>query len=194
MNFYNKNKTLVIVSGSLLGIGILLYFLKKISKSSNSSKPSKSIVIGDSQSINISKNNNVAKIISEEQSEKSLWKSGQNLNWLKNAVSKYPKSSDIGNVVISIGTNGGYNKNEDISGLFSALKTTFPKADFYAVKGSWGWGNIKNVTEDRVNDYYAKFKSEGAQIIKTPIGKTDNPHTNLPIYKIIGKEIEQALK
>jgi hypothetical protein len=156
--------------------------------------PLKSIVIGDSVSILISKNNSVAKILGTSQTEKNLWKSGINLNWLKTAVKKHPITSNVGNVVVSIGANGGYNPKEDVAGLISIINKTFPKAKIYIVKGSWGWGNIKSVTESRVNTYYDKFKKLGATIIPTPIGKTSNPHTNLPVYKIIGKEIDKAIK
>lgn len=156
--------------------------------------PTKSIVIGDSVSIFISKNNSFAKIIGTEQTEKNLWKSGIDLNWLKKAVEKYPVSENIKNVVVSIGANGGYNSKEDIAGLFNSLKRTFPNAKFYVVKGSWGWGNIKSVTESKVNTYYDKFKKLGVSIIPTPIGKTSNPHTNLPVYKVIGKEINETIK
>lgn len=191
MNFFQKHKEVLILSGTILGVGILLYALQSFKKAT---KPSKSIVIGDSVSIWVSKNNSVAKVLSKEQSESTLWKSGINLNWLKTAVSKFPTSNEIGNVIVSIGANGGYNKNEDIKGLMEALKKTFSKADFYIVKGSWGWGNIKSVTEARVNEYYALFEKAGAKVIKTPVGKTDNPHVNLPVYSVIGKEIEEAIQ
>ena len=191
MSFFQKNKEVLIFTGTMLGIGILFYVLQSFKKSN---KPSKSIVIGNSVSIWVSKNNSVAKVLSPEESEKTLWKTGINVSWLKTAVSKYPTSNDIGNVVVSIGANSGYNKDEDIKGLMDVLKKTFPKADFFIVKGSWGWGNIKSVSEARINEYYALFTEEGAKVIKTGVGKTDNPHTNLPVYKIIGKEIESAIK
>jgi len=191
MNFFKKNREIFLFSTVFLGVGVLAYLLHSFKKEN---RPKKAIVIGDSVSILISKNNDKAKILGSEQSEKTLWKSGMNLNWLKNAIAKFPFSNDIGNVVISIGANGGYNKNEDISGLFDALQKTFPKAKFYAVKGSWGWGNIKDVSETRVNEYYDKFKEQGATIIKTPIGKTKNPHVDLAVYKTIGQEIDSILK
>jgi flavodoxin len=191
MSFFKKNREVFLFSAVFLGVGVLAYLLHSFKKENRANK---SIVIGDSVSILISKNNAKAKILGSEQSEKNLWKSGMNLNWLKNAVAKFPFSNDIGNVVISIGANGGYNKNEDISGLFDALQKTFPNAQFYAVKGSWGWGNIKDVTEARVNEYYDKFKEQGAIIIKTPIGKTKNPHVDLAVYKTIGQEINNTIK
>lgn len=191
MSFFKKNREILLFTAVFISVGALAYLLNSFKKIT---RPNKSIVIGDSVSILISKNNDIAKILDTEQSEKTLWKSGMNLNWLKNAVKKFPISKEIGNVVISIGANGGYSLNEDISGLFEALRRTFPNAKFYAVKGSWGWGNIKGITENQVNNYYEKFKQQGAIIFKTPIGKTNNPHVNLPIYKTIGKEINNELK
>jgi hypothetical protein len=203
----SKNKLILGVISALSIFIIIRYFNNKsendLKENENNNdeklededkKPLKSIVIGDSVSSLISKNNSVAKIIGTSQTEKNLWKSGIHLKWLKDAVEKYPVTSNVGNVVVSIGANGGYNPKEDIAGLLSALKKTFPKAKFYIVKGSWGWGNIKSVTEDKVKVYYDKFKKLGATIIPTPIGKTSNPHTNLPIYKVIGKEIDKAIK
>jgi len=202
----NSNNKLIL--GLLSAVSILLivrYFHNKsktnsenISDNINESETEnilspKSIVIGDSQSIFISNNNSIAKIIGTEETEKNLWKSGIDLNWLEKAVEKYPISENVKNVVVSIGANGGYNPKENIAGLLTSLKRTFPNSKFYVVKGSWGWGNIKSVTESRVNTYYDIFKKLGVTVILTPIGKTSNPHTNLPVYKVIGKEIEKAI-
>jgi hypothetical protein len=203
----NSNNKLIL--GLLSAVSILLivrYFHNKSQTNSQSIldginesetekiAPTKSIVIGDSQSVFISNNNSIAKIIGTEQTEKNLWKSGIDLNWLKKAVEKYPVSENVKNVVLSIGANGSYSPKENIAGLLSSLKITFPNAKFYIVKGSWGWGNIKSVTESRVNTYYDIFKKLGAVVIPTPIGKTTNPHTNLPVYKVIGKEINEVIK
>lgn len=202
----NSNNKLIL--GLLSAVSILLivrYFHNKsktnsenISDNINESETEnilspKSIVIGDSQSIFISNNNSIAKIIGTEETEKNLWKSGIDLNWLKKAVEKYPVSENVKNVVVSIGANGGYNPKENIAGLLTSLKKTFPNAKFYIVKGSWGWGNIKSVTESRVNTYYDTFKKLGVTVIPTPIGKTSNPHTDLPIYKVIGKDIYKQI-
>jgi len=191
MSFLKKNRDVLLFSTVFIGVGVLAYLFHSFKKNTY---PKKSIVIGDSVSNLIAKNTSTAKVLGAEQSEKTLWKSGMNLNWLKNAVAKYPVSNDIGNVIISIGANGGYNQNEDISGLFDALNKTFPNAKLYAVKGSWGWGNIKNITEKQVNDYYEQFRNRKAIIIKTPIGKTNNPHVNLSVYKTIGQEIDSIIK
>ena len=125
--------------------------------------------------------------------ENVLWKGGMGLSWLKGAVSKYPITKDVKNIVINIGTNGGFNINDNVSGLMDELKRVFPNADFYVVKGSWGWGGNKNKTVSQVDNYYQKFKDEGANVLKTAIGSVKDPHGNLPIYKEIGKEIDDLL-
>ena len=125
--------------------------------------------------------------------ENVLWKGGMGLKWLKDAVTKYPVSNDVKNLVINIGTNGGFNANEYIAGLIKELKRVFPKSKFYAVKGSWGWGGNKSITEQKVNAYYDKFKNNGVIILNTAIGSVTDPHGNLPIYKQIGKEIDNQI-
>jgi len=153
----------------------------------------KNIIVGDSQTPFIAKNTTKAIILSSEGSEEALWKGGKNLSWLRDAVKKYKESPDINSVIINIGTNGGFSKKDDVNGLFEALKKTFPNADFFAVKGSWGWGGNKDKTEQMVNEYYNLFAEKGAKIIEPAIGKVQDPHGNLPIYSEIGKSIDKAL-
>jgi hypothetical protein len=73
------------------------------------------------------------------------------------------------------------------------LEKTFPKANFYVVQGSWGWGGNKDTKESEVERYYNVFKNQGAKIINTPIGKVSDPHGNLKIYETIGREIDSKL-
>ncbi len=153
----------------------------------------KNIIVGDSQTPFIAKNTTKAIILSSEGSEEVLWKGGKNLSWLRDAVKKYKESPDINAVIINIGTNGGFSKKDDVNGLFEALKKTFPNADFFAVKGSWGWGGNKDKTEQMVNEYYNLFAEKGAKVIEPAIGKVQDPHGNLPIYSEIGKSIDKAL-
>jgi len=153
----------------------------------------KNIIVGDSQTPFIAKNTTKAIILSSEGSEEALWKGGKNLSWLRDAVKKYKESPDINSVIINIGTNGGFSKKDDVNGLFEALKKTFPNADFFAVKGSWGWGGNKDKTEQMVNEYYNLFAEKGAKVIEPAIGKVQDPHGNLPIYSEIGKSIDKAL-
>jgi hypothetical protein len=153
----------------------------------------KNIIIGDSQVPYIDMNTEKASRLSTKGGEESLWLGGVGLSWLKNAVKKYKTDNSVKNVIISIGTNGGFNTNEDISDLFDNLEKTFPKANFYVVQGSWGWGGNKNVTQSEVDRYYRVFKNQGATIIEPAFGKVSDPHNNLPVYKEIGKKIDSKI-
>jgi hypothetical protein len=166
---------------------------KKISSSEDSKIENKNIIIGDSQVPYIDMNTDKASRISTKGSEESLWLGGIGVSWLKNAVKKYETDDTVKNVIISIGTNGGFNTNDDISGLFDNLEKTFPKADFYVVQGSWGWGGNKDTKESNVEKYYNVFKNQGAKIIDPAIGKVSDPHGNLAIYKKIGEKIDSKL-
>jgi len=166
---------------------------KKSFSSENSKIENKNIIIGDSQVPYIDNKTDKASRISTKGSEESLWLGGIGVSWLKNAVKKYETDDTVKNVIISIGTNGGFNTNDDISGLFDNLEKTFPKANFYVVQGSWGWGGNKDTKESNVERYYNVFKNQGAKIINTPIGKVSDPHGNLKIYETIGREIDSKL-
>jgi hypothetical protein len=169
--------------------------IEKVAKSESleTNSEDKNIIIGDSQVPYIDMNTEKAGRISAKGGEESLWLGGVGLSWLKNAVKKYKTDNTVKNVIISIGTNGGFNTNEDISDLFDNLKKTFPKANFYVVQGSWGWGGNKDVTQSEVDRYYKVFKNQGATIIEPAIGKVSDPHNNLPVYKEIGKKIDSKL-
>jgi hypothetical protein len=153
----------------------------------------KKILIGDSQTPFVDRNSTKFSRISEKGSENSLWKGGMGLKWLRDAVANYPTDKSVSHVAICIGTNGGFNSNDDVNGLFQNLKRAFPNAKFYAIKGSWGWGGNVNVTESKVNAYYQKFADNGATIIPTAIGKVNDPHGNLPVYAIIGRELDNLV-
>ena len=200
----NENKILkgVGIVLAIVGSFVLISFIYKKIKNSNSknlenkdnnNSATKSIIIGDSQTPFIAKQSQKIKMLGNVGGENVLWKGGMGLKWLKDAVTKYPVSNDVKNVVINIGTNGGFNANEDIAGLINELKRVFAKSKFYAVKGSWGWGGNKSITEQKVNAYYDKFKNNGVIILNTAIGSVTDPHGNLPIYKQIGKEIDNEI-
>lgn len=177
--------------GGGIVLAIALYLILKDRK--KSPKNIKGIIIGDSQSPYIAKQSQKAKLLGQTGNESNLWKVGQNLNWLVSALKNYPTSKDITHVVISIGTNGGFNIKDNITGLISELKRAFPNANLLAVKGSWGWGGNKNKTEKDIDAYYSKFSNLGVEVIKTPIGAIE-PHGDKPVYKIIGKEIDNLIK
>ena len=194
-----KTRTKVIIAiTSALAIGVSIFLIIKSRKKEVKSKSkevdkSKNYVIGDSQTPLIDKNSQKVSKIGEEGNKANLWQGGKGLIWLKEAVDEYPESKDVNSIVINIGTNGGFNANENIQGLIDSIKTKFPNANLYAVKGSWGWGGNKDVTQQKVDAYYDKFSKLGVELIPTAIGVTDNPHRNLPVYAQIGREIDERI-
>jgi hypothetical protein len=122
----------------------------------------------------------------------SLWKAGIGVKKLTLMVLYYKTSPEIKNIVLCIGTNDGF-QNQNIKDLFTIVKRTFPNATIYTIKGSWGWGNNKRITQQKVNKYYKQYEQEGAIILDPAIGK-HNPHHDLPVYKTIGKKLDSILK
>ena len=186
------NLTYYYIGGALL-IGAVLYIVYSFSRNKNKSKGKRAIIIGDSQTPFIAKQSQKVKMLGKVGGENVLWKGGQNLDWLLNAVKKYPVTEDVGYVVINIGTNGGFNLKENISGLVSEIKRVFPNSTLLGVKGSWGWGGNSNKTENDVNKYYNKFAELGVKIMPTPIGPVE-PHSDRPSYKQIGKELDNVIE
>ncbi|NDC96182.1 hypothetical protein EB077_12815, partial [bacterium] len=112
-----KAKKIILISVfSAVVIGLSAYLIFRKKKKGMVDK-AKNYVIGDSQTPFIDKNSSKVSRISETSGEESLWKGGMGLNWLKESVGKYPESPDVNSIVINIGTNGGFNANEDIQGL-----------------------------------------------------------------------------
>jgi hypothetical protein len=177
-------------------------FMKKFEEIFSKNKPKKlqpskddlpeNIVIGDSQSPYVSNGSDSFELISTQGSESSLWLGGKTLSWLLSAVKKHPGSDNVKNIAICIGTNGAFNSGDDISGLVSELESKFPNAKLFVVQGSWGWGGLKNMTEKKVRDYYKKFENNGVAVIEPPIGKIE-PHGNKPVYKVIGKKLDNSI-
>jgi hypothetical protein len=152
----------------------------------------KSIIIGDSQTPFVDNASEKVSRISTTSGMSSLWQGGKTVSWLILALEKYSTDSTVGNVVLCIGTNGGYSSKDNIEKLITLTKEKFPNSKLYAVQGSWGWGGIKDVTETKVRNYYKKYEELGVVIVEPPIGKIE-PHGNKPIYKVIGKELDSLL-
>ena len=150
------------------------------------------IVIGDSQTPYVANGSADFELISSKGSEDSLWLGGKTLSWLLSAVKKHKGSSKVKNIAIVIGTNGNFNTNDDISGLITELESKFPNANLYVVQGSWGWGGLKNTTEQKVRKYYQEFKDLGVTVIEPPIGNIE-PHGNKPVYKKIGANLDSLV-
>ena len=163
---------------------------QKPTTKSDKSATSTNIIIGDSQTGLVSRNSSKVQLVDE------LQEGGKGVGWLRDQVAAYPVSPKVKNVVLCIGTNGGYHsKGSAEAGLFTALRKTFPMAKIYAVQGSWGWGSyLKNpVTEKQVRAYYInQYQSRGAILIEPPIGSGE-PHVNKPIYRDIGAAIDANL-
>jgi hypothetical protein len=201
----DRTKKIILISvGVALIVGLSVAFVvkkrkgkKEVDSNENNvtinTNKNKNYIIGDSQTPFIDRNSTKASVIKEKGGEDALWKGGMGLKWLKGAVEKYPISTDVNSIIINIGTNGGFNTNDDINGLVSVVKQKFPNASLFVVKGSWGWGGNKNVTEEKVNIYYNKFKDLGVKIIEPAIGKVKDPHGNLPVYAKIGAEIDRKI-
>ena len=132
--------------------------------------------------------------INKKGGESSLWLGGMSVIWLIGALKKYPVDNNVENVIISMGTNGGFGKylKYDVSELFELLEKKFPSADFIVVQGAWGFGPLKNIKDDDVKKYYQKYKNEGATVVEPPIGNNE-PHGDIPIYKKIAKVIDGML-
>ncbi len=159
----------------------------------HNSLPLKNIIIGDSQTPFVDWGSESFNLISKTSGQSSLWQGGITLDWLLKAVKKYPVDSTVTNLAIVIGTNGLFNKNDNIIELITECKFKFPNAKLYVVQGSWGWGGVSNKTESQVKDYYKKFSELGVQVVEPPIGKIE-PHGKKPIYKIIGKSLDSLVK
>jgi uncharacterized protein (UPF0333 family) len=187
-----KNISRVLIVILIIVVIYFIYSFAEKNTSSNKSKGKRAIIIGDSQTPFIAKQSEKVKMLGQIGGEDVLWKGGQNLNWLLNAVKKYPVTKDVGYVVINIGTNGGFNIKDNILGLVNEIKRVFPNATLLGVKGSWGWGGNINKTEKQVNDYYNEFAKLGVKIIPTPIGAVE-PHGDRPSYKKIGKELDSFI-
>jgi hypothetical protein len=146
---------------------------------------SQNIIIGDSQTPYIDLNSRkIEKCV-------GLWKKGINVPNLTKMVQNHKVSPEIKNVVVCIGTNDCY-IDLGINKLFKSIHRTFPNAKIYVVQGSWGWGGVKHIKYDKVKKYYNRYEELGGTIIEPPIGKGD-PHHNSPVYKEIGKVIDNIL-
>lgn len=117
------------------------------------------------------------------------------VKWLLDAVSDYPTNNKIKNVIVVIGTNGGFNRYDNIKGLVKELRRAFPSANLHAVQGSWGWGNNKGISTSKVKEYYDRFREEGVNVIDPAIGQVNDPHiSSLPIYNEIANNIDRSIQ
>jgi len=173
----------------------LLSVINRVPVSNHSVTPTtqcSNIIIGDSQSPYVDWGSEEFKLINSKPGSSSLWEGGKTLTWLLSAVKAYKIDTTVCNVAICIGTNGGFNKKDNISGLVNELHVKFPKAKLFVIQGSWGWGGVSNKTESTVRAYYSEFEKLGVTIVEPPIGKIE-PHGKKPIYQTIGKNLDNLI-
>jgi len=143
------------------------------------------IIIGDSQTPYVDRNSKkVERVV-------GLWKGGIDVPVLTKMVQGYKVSLNVQNVFLCIGTNDLY-VDKGIEKLFKSIWITFPNAKIYIIQGSWGWGGVTHTKYDKIKNYYKRYQELGGTIIEPPIGKGD-PHCNCPVYKEIGKVIDNIL-
>lgn len=146
------------------------------------------ILIGDSQTFYIKKHTK------EVHQKKSLCKVGIGVTTLNKLLQREKITGNITNVVVSIGVNDYYKTSEnELNTLQKLLKRKYPNARIYVIKGSRGWGNVKNLTERDVGNYYNWFREHKMYVLKNSIGKGD-PHRDSYNYRKIGKELDSLIK
>lgn len=146
------------------------------------------ILIGDSQTFYIKKHTK------EVHQKKSLCKVGIGVNTLNKLLQREKITGNIENVVVSIGVNDYYKTSKNVlNTLQKLLKRKYPNARIYVIKGSRGWGNVKNLTERDVDNYYNWFSEHKMYVLKNSIGKGD-PHRDSYNYRKIGKELDSLIK
>lgn len=140
------------------------------------------ILIGDSQTYLLAKHSTKIKRVSK------LSQPGIGVVQLTQKVRLYPVSPHVKSVSICIGVNDGY-KDKGIQQLVVRLKNTFPNAHFYIIQGSWSWGTVRRISQNKVYNYYKQFPGI---LIYPAIGKGD-PHRDKKVYRIIMKNLESRI-
>ncbi|UTG66785.1 hypothetical protein J2O02_18350 (plasmid) [Elizabethkingia anophelis] len=143
-----------------------------------------SYVIGDSQSFLLAENSVHTKIFP------TLSKVGIGVSELNQMLEQSPVHEEVKNIFISIGVNDNY-FDKGINKLITNLERVFPNSYLFAIKGSYGWGNVKNVNTQtpRYIEYYNKFKKVKIYVIEKDVGYGD-PHQNKAAYAQIGDFID----
>jgi hypothetical protein len=157
----NKTKRFIFIT---LGLGALIVYASKIF--GNNYSINKNIIIGDSHAVMIgSKIKNINVPI-------ELARRGWNVSNLINALNSYPISNNVSKVFLSIGTNSGYNKNDNIENLVNIIYNKFPNAKLYVFKGSYGWSErFENPNaENDLIPYYNRFKKLNAIVLNNGLG------------------------
>jgi len=160
------------------------------------------LLIGDSQTPDVDAKSNKFSRLKPTGGPGSLWQSGWTAINMKDDINNFPVSSQVKNVALCVGTNGGFGKfmNDDVPGLMAAVKSKFPSAKIFVIQGSWGWTavpgttGLKNITEAEVDAYYRKYTNLGATLINPKIGYyPSHPDYRTPSFALIGKNLDNAI-
>lgn len=178
----------------LVSVGIVYTiesFKKPINKSIDKSKM-RNFIIGDSHAVGIG--SKIKNIIVDRRIANGGWALS---NLLLN-LNKYPISEDVCRVFISIGTNGAFNKSDNVTGLILSVENKFPNAQIFIFKGSYGWGGNQKVKREDYDTYYDIFKRKGVIILKNGLGifnTSEDAHSlNTKQAKSIINEISSIVK
>lgn len=153
----------------LVSVGIIYTiesFKKPINKNIDKCRM-RNFIIGDSHAVGI------GSLIKNVVVDSRIANSGWTLSNLLSNLNKYPIREDVCRVFISIGTNGAFDKSDNILGLILSVENKFPNAEIFIIKGSYGWGGNKKVKKEYYDDYYYKFKSHGIKILENELGYFD---------------------
>lgn len=147
-------------------------------------KGQSSYIIGDSQSFLLAKNSVQTKILP------SLAKSGIGVAELNVMLEKSSVHKEAKNVFISIGVNDNY-FDRGLNLLIRNLDRVFPNSFFYLIKGSYGWGNVQEISNQspRYLEYYNTFRKLKIFVIEKDVGYGD-PHQNKAAYAQIGDFVD----
>lgn len=145
------------------------------------------ILIGDSQTYYLSKYSTLFK------KENTLCKSGIGIDFLISGLQNKSINPKVKSVILLIGTNDSFVFSKIKSEkLIRLIRKVYPNSTIYFIKGSWGWGNNKNINKNTVEEYSKKMKNLGCEIISQPIGFGD-PHKLKNEYKLIAEEIKNKI-
>jgi hypothetical protein len=120
----------------------------------------------------------------------SLSLSGQPASWLLGELKKViTKDTNVDNVVLSIGSNNGWDLIGNTDALLAEqIERIFPNAAYWILNGSYGWDNLKVTSkntetfwEGKIMKYMDFYKSKRFKVVGTitPLGKHPAPEDNL---------------
>jgi len=150
--------------------------------------PLNAILIGDSQTEDLANLTKDAYMVSDLQ-KVGWWV----INLLK-ALKAYPVDPTVSHVFVCIGTNGVFSKADKVEELCDQLKMTFPNANIYVIKGSYGWESdnrgIANI-DDIMSTYYDRFAAKGITVMPNAIGySSKHPSDATPSMIQIASDID----